>query len=502
MTGGVRPKATPSSLVPTVKASAETPGTRQRLAAVAAIVLVALVLAASVASIADDLRRSLVQGPLLLVAMFAAWYALTRVHGRRVIGIVVCLAALAGIVGFAFVEEGNVFLLALLRIVLVLFAVALARFALARDIRSLTTSETPGVPVPAAARGVLIVNAKSGGGKAERFHLVDECRKRGIEPVVLRPGDDMLRLAREAIDRGADVIGMAGGDGSQALVASVAAERGVPMVVVPAGTRNHLALDLGLDREDVVGALDAFGEARERRMDLADVNGRVFVNNVSLGLYAAIVRSPEYRDAKVDTTLATLPKVLGPHTQPFDLRFTGPDGERHEGAHLIQISNNPYGDTKTVDSISTRPRLDTKRLGVLALEIGDDRAAAAFLAAIAARRPERFAGFTSWTPETFEVTSGSPIDVGLDGESLSMDSPLCFSIRKEALHVRLPEHAIGYSPAARSVDWRSACRGVWQTAFGKGTAQPLNPYSSEKSQARTIPGSSRTIASSKSTESE
>src|SRR3990172_4813617 len=135
-----------------------------------------------------------------------------------------------------------------------------------------------------------------GSPRCETDYLVDECHKRGIEPVVLGPEDDMLRLARDAADRGADVIGMAGGDGSQALVASVAAELGLPMVVVPAGTRNHLALDLGLDRDDVVGALDAFGEAREQPMDLADVNGHVFVNNVSLGLYAAIVRSPEYRD--------------------------------------------------------------------------------------------------------------------------------------------------------------------------------------------------------------
>ena len=130
--------------------------------------------------------------------------------------------------------------------------------------RSLKQSETPGKPVPAARHGVLIMNLKSGGGKAEKFHLVDECRARGIEPVVLQRGDDLLQLARDAIDRGADVVGMAGGDGSQALVASIAAERGVPMVVIPAGTRNHFALDIGLDRDDVVGALDAYGEARER----------------------------------------------------------------------------------------------------------------------------------------------------------------------------------------------------------------------------------------------
>ena len=355
----------------------------------------------------------------------------------------------------------------LVRLVLLLLAVALSRFALGRNVRALKESETPGVPVGPATHGVLIMNLKSGGGKAERFHLVDECRKRGIEPVVLQPGDDMLDLARRAVDDGADVIGMAGGDGSQALVASIAAERGVPMVVVPAGTRNHLALDLGLDRDDVVGALDAFGEARERPMDLAEVNGRIFVNNVSLGLYAAIVRSPEYRDAKVDTTLATLPTVLAPDTEPFDLRFAGRDGEPRRGAHVIQVSNNPYG--STLATMGSRPRIDTGRLGVVTLEIRGDKEAAAFLAALATGHPERFDGLGSWSTPTFEVSSGAPIDVGLDGETLEMEPPLVFSVREKALRVRLPTHAIGYSPAARAMGWRSATRNIWRTALGRPT---------------------------------
>ena len=230
-----------------------------------------------------------------------------------------------------------------LRIVGLLVALGLAHYAIGTTTKALQGATTPGTPVPPAKNGVLFMNLKSGGGKAERFHLVDECRARGIEPVVLEGGQDWVAIIRETAPKH-DVVGMAGGDGSQALVGSIAAELGLPMVVVPAGTRNHLALDLGLDRDDVVGALDAYAEAVERPMDLADVNGKVFVNNVSLGLYAEIVRSPEYRDAKVDTTLATLPRVLGPNTKPFDLRFDGPDGH-HDGAHVIQVSNNPYGDS-------------------------------------------------------------------------------------------------------------------------------------------------------------
>ena len=158
-------------------------------------------------------------------------------------------------------------------------------------------------------------------------------------------GSTLVARAEAAVAGGADVIGMAGGDGSLALVAGVAARHQVPMVVVPAGTRNHLAMDLGLDRGDVVGALDAYGAAVERAVDLGDVNGRPFVNNVSLGLYAEIIRSPAYRDAKLDTTLSALPGLLGPGSRPFDLRFTDPAGERHTGAHVVQVSNNPYGRT-------------------------------------------------------------------------------------------------------------------------------------------------------------
>jgi diacylglycerol kinase family enzyme len=352
------------------------------------------------------------------------------------------------------------------RIAALVLAVGLAKYALGTTVVALKESETPGTPVPAAARGVLFMNLKSGGGKAERFHLVDECKRRGVEPVVLEPGQDWLQVVRDKAASGeVDVLGMAGGDGSQAMVGTVAAEFGLPMVVVPAGTRNHLALDLGLDREDVVGALDAYGEAVEREMDLADLNGHVFVNNVSLGLYAAIVRSPEYRDAKVDTTLSTLPQVLGPQTEPFDLRFAGPDGTEQRGAHVIQISNNPYG--ATAAGMGSRPRLDTHTLGVVALVLTKGAGAASFLAALATGHPERFPGLTSWATPTFEVTSDAPIEIGLDGETQVMDPPLRFSIRPVPVRVRLPKHAIGYSPAALSVGWKASARKLWSVVLGR-----------------------------------
>ena len=279
------------------------------------------------------------------------------------------------------------------------------------------------------------MNLKSGGGKAENFHLVDECRARGIEPVVLHRGDDLLQLAREAIDRGADVVGMAGGDGSQALVASVAAERGVPMVVIPAGTRNHFALDIGLDRDDVVGALDAYGEAREQNIDLADVNGRIFVNNVSLGLYATIVQSPEYRDAKRETTLAALPEMLGPGSEPFDLRFTTPDGVEHEGATSSRFERS-LRHHRGEDHLTPSPRHRTARR-VLSGRAGRRRRDARHRGT-GDRHPALYDGYLSWAAPAFEVTSGAPIAVGLDGESLEMDPPLVFSSRPGVLRLGCP----------------------------------------------------------------
>jgi len=403
---------------------------------------------------------------LLVVLVGAGWVALTRAGARRTIAVVVAVAALSALVASMVNAEGYLIASLGARIAGLALAFGLTRYALGATVVALKQSETPGTPVPAAARGVLFMNLKSGGGKAERVQLVGECERRGIEPVVLEGGMDWLQTVRDKAASGdVDVLGMAGGDGSQAMVGTVAAEFGLPMVVVPAGTRNHLALDLGQDREDVVGALDAYGEAVERTMDLADVNGHVFVNNVSLGLYAAVVRSPEYRDAKVDTTLATLPQVLGPTTEPFDLRFTGPDGVEHRGAHVIQVSNNPYG--ATAGGLGSRPRLDTGLLGVVALVLGRTGGAAAFLAALATGHPERFQGLTSWATPTFEVASDGPIEIGLDGETQLMDPPLRFSIRPSPVRVRLPKHAIGYSPAARSLGWKGASRQLWGVVLGR-----------------------------------
>jgi diacylglycerol kinase family enzyme len=339
-----------------------------------------------------------------------------------------------------------------LALVLVLVAaavsVALARYALA-----VTAAQSPATrrrlrSAQRPARPVLVMNLKSGGGKAERFRLAEECEQRGIEPIVLRPGDDLRQLAEDAADRGADVIGMAGGDGSQALVATVASRRGIPHVCVPAGTRNHFALDLGLDRDDVVGALDAFTDGVDRLVDLASVNGRIFVNNASLGLYAKVIQSPEYRDAKLATTASVLPDVLGPGAVPLDLRFRGPGGD-YPTAHLILVSNDPY-QLGRIGGLGTRERLDLGVLGIVTARIDDAAQARRFMALEAAGLLRRFPGWQEWEAPRFEVSSGAPVDIGIDGEAMRLDPPLVFESLPGALRVRLPRRATAPSRAART----------------------------------------------------
>lgn len=268
------------------------------------------------------------------------------------------------------------------------------------------------------ARPVLIVNPRSGGGTAVRCDLVTVCRSRGIEPIVFEPGDDLSALATSAVREGADALGMAGGDGSQAVVAAVAAAHDIPFVCVPAGTRNHFALDLGLDRSDPVVALDGFADGEERRIDLALVNGRAFVNNVAMGVYGAVVRSPEYREHKVRTVVEMLPGLLGPRAEPFDLRFAGPAGGSVDGAALVLVSNNRY-------VIDPRPRTGTR---------GDIDGGVLGVIAVTGPPPR---GASEWTTATFVVDSGAPVALGIDGESVVMEPPLEFVSSPGALRVRV-----------------------------------------------------------------
>ena len=398
-------------------------GMRRRLAAVASLACAAVSAGIAIALAVGGFPRGLTVLVCVVAAVVVGWMGAIRQGAARATGVTVAALLLAGAVAIVAIEGrllGDLLVLAFFAL-----SVMAARVAFA-----------PRAELPLAPRvqhPVLFYNPKSGGGKAERFHLADEARARGVEPVELRPGDDLRELVQTAVAGGADALAMAGGDGSQAIVAAEAAKLGLSYACIPSGTRNHFALDLGVDRDDVVGALDALLDGRERVVDLAEVNGRVFVNNVSLGVYAEAVQRGEYRDAKLRTLAQTAPRVLGSDGSDMTLRFDGPDGrERKSGAALL-VSNDPYRLGRAVGS-GTRPRLDSGTLGV-----------AAFGSANGGRHRTPL---SQWSCIKLEVRAERPVAAGIDGEALSLDPPLVFRSRPAALRVRIAQHHPGASPSA------------------------------------------------------
>lgn len=259
---------------------------------------------------------------------------------------------------------------------------------------------------------------------------------------------------------------MAGGDGSQAVVAAVAARHAVPFVCIPAGTRNHFALDLGIDRDDPVKALDAYGPARETSIDLAAVNGEVFVNNVSLGLYAELVASDRYRGAKRRTVVEMLPELLGPAAPPSGLIVDGPDQEII-GAQLLEISDNPYT-LCSVIGFGSRPLLDTGTLGVATLTISRTSDVNRLVALEIAGHPERFGGWRQWTADRLEVRGPQPLAIAIDGEARTLEPPLEFVIRPGSLRVRIADGQFGASPAFRQAPMAaSTLLGLLRVARGR-----------------------------------
>jgi diacylglycerol kinase family enzyme len=447
---------------------------RAQLAAVIALVAAVAVVWLAVSAVAEDLGALLVPIVCVFVVAFSGWFVLIRRGPARLLGVPGVLLGLT--VFITFVGENWATLLVLIGVV-ALFSVA-GRYAVGHDRATVHRVQQNARPVRPARRGVLIINPDSGGGKAERFNLPEEARKRGVEPLLLRRGDDLRELATRAVADGADVIGMAGGDGSQALVATVAMQHDVAHVCVPAGTLNHFALDLGLDRDDVVGALDAFTDGVERRIDLASVNNRIFVNNASLGVYAGVVQSSAYREAKLRTWRRMLPEMLGPTASSIDLQFEGPDASDWADPALVLVSNNPYR-LRHLAGAGTRPRLDTGQLGILAARLRGARDLAKLATLSTLGQSQRFGGLLEWSCPAFEVRSGACVAVGLDGETLLLVPPLHFVSLPGALRVRLSRQAAGISPAGAAV---TLTRQDFAALFRIAARRPGVPRTPEETQ--------------------
>jgi diacylglycerol kinase family enzyme len=316
----------------------------------------------------------------------------------------------------------------------------------------------PTYEAPPPSRPYLIMNPYSGGGKVTKLGLKARAEALGAEVALIEgPGTvDVEALARDAVARGVDLLGVAGGDGTQALVAVIAAEHGLPFLVICAGTRNHFALDLGLDREQPGKCLEALTNGVELRVDLGEANGRTFVNNASFGAYAEVVQSPAYRDDKAGTTLKMLPDLLtGRRGAQLQVRA----GHRaFARPQAVLVSNNPYG-TTDLAGLGRRARLDGGRLGVAAVSVDNARQAVGLVRRTHERGLERFTAM-----EVVIDADQSQIPAGVDGEALEFSTPVRCTVHEQALRVRVPRHRPGVRRHRPKMDWTR----LRQLAFSRG----------------------------------
>jgi diacylglycerol kinase family enzyme len=352
------------------------------------------------------------------------------------------LAPIAVIIVFAFAQ---VLWVALVSAAFWLLATMTARSAVAGNRADWRMPEYPAQPP--SSHPYLIMNPKSGGGKVERFDLKRKAEDLGAEVFVMGGLEpvDVAQVARKAIAKGADLLGVAGGDGTQALVAEVAAEHGIPFMVITAGTRNHFGLDLGLDRDDPSSCLRALSGGVELHVDLGVVGGRTFVNNASFGAYAEIVQSPAYRDDKLNTTLNLLPDLLQGHRGAR--LWARAEGVEIRTPQALLVSNNPY-ETEDIAGLGRRFRLDRGELGVVGINVATAEQAVALLV------DERAAGLSELTATSVEVTSDAPeIPIGIDGEAVLLPTPVRCAIRPGALRVWVPRDRPGVPPPQPRVTW-------------------------------------------------
>ena len=255
---------------------------------------------------------------------------------------------------------------------------------------------------------------------------------------VLGESDDATEVARKAARSGAEALGMAGGDGSLAAVASVSLEHDVPFVCVPFGTRNHFARDLGIDRDDPIGALAAF-RGRERRVDVGAVDERLFLNNVSLGLYASFVNDPRRKTRnRLMAFLRMAPAALGRTRRPLDLSFDVEGRHEHHAALVLLVANNDYR-LESMAELGERTRLDEGLLHAYVIEAVSRRALLALLLRAAVGNVEEAEGLVELSARRLTVESSHRrIHAAIDGEPVVLENPLEFEIKPGALRVLVP----------------------------------------------------------------
>jgi diacylglycerol kinase family enzyme len=429
-------------------------------ARLALLVLLAGVMVPLVAAGLKSVLWVLVGAAGLALTAAGLWWALAHSGAVRAAGTLLSVSAPLAVL--ALYAAHDMLWAACLSLGLWGLAIATARIALTPAGAASRHSRDRG-PAQAPRRPWIVMNPGSGGGKVARFHLVEKARAAGAQVVLLDPAErrDVAELARDAVNAGADLLAVAGGDGTQALVAGVAARHGIPFMVVPAGTRNHFALDLGLDRDDPAAALKALTDGVEIRVDLGFVADRAFVNNASFGTYAAVVGDPAYRNRKVRTTLQALPDLLTGDDAPRMGMWAG--RTRIDGLQALLVSNNPYRRAVDTARPGRREGLNSGLLGVLCVRVDDASQAARMVCGA------RSAGLTRLTASEVVVHADArTVSAGIDGEHVVLPVPVVCRIAPGALRVRVPRERPGTPVSRPAADWPQVAR----LALGRGRPAP------------------------------
>jgi diacylglycerol kinase family enzyme len=330
--------------------------------------------------------------------------------------------------------------------------------------RSEVAALVPVAQVHRFQRPVLVLNPRSGSVQAVREQLLETAGHYGVAVREAATPAELVTLARQAVADGADVLGVAGGDGSLAAVATVAIEAELPFVCVPAGTRNHFARDLGLDRADPAAAIEAFVAGPERHVDVATVGERLFLNNASIGVYAALVHEPSYRDDRLAAIGGMLESMLERDALPVHVSFRDGAGTAWDEGLVLFVSNNAY----PLTDFGGRSRLDAGMLEVSALRRTQGQELGRALENLWDGRSQAGEGWAHWTTTSFEVDSPTGrLEVGIDGEPVVLDTPIEFKIHAGALRVLVPPPTSGRPPVPNPVAPRRRALGIASTPEGR-----------------------------------
>ena len=291
----------------------------------------------------------------------------------------------------------------------------------------------------------MIINGGAGAGHDDEAasDLRAKFRAHGCEAEVTlaTSGEDMIAAARKAIADGVQVVVAGGGDGTINAVASVMAGSGVAFGVLPLGTLNHFAKDLGIPLE-LDEAVRNVAEGRRVKVDVGQVNDRIFLNNSSLGLYPDIVRDREKQQNRLGRgkwLAAAWAAVAALRRFPFLDVGVGVDGRQHaRRTPFVFIGNNEY--TMQGLAIGERQRLDGGTLSLYVAQRPGRLGLVRFAWRALCGRLAQERDFDVMLSDTFDIkTRHRRLRVATDGEVTVMTTPLHYRIRPAALAVIVPQ---------------------------------------------------------------